>query len=219
MRLRGLLVVAAATVITVVPVALAATAPQLFGHVGPDFSIDLENASGARVTKVDPGSYEIVVRDLSADHNFHLTGPGVNESTQVEGTGTVTWPVALRDGTYVLLCDVHPSSMRRTFASGSPPAPPVAAPKLLATVGPENTISLRSASGAALKTLKAGTYSIAVRDRSKLHNFHLVGAGVNRKTGLAATVTVTWKVTLGAGALRFYSDRSPAGVRGSIRVI
>jgi len=70
-----------------------------------------------------------------------------------------------------------------------------------------------------LKTLKAGTYSIAVRDRSKLHNFHLVGTGVNRRTGLAATGTVTWKLKLSAGQLRFFSDRSPAGVRGSIRVL
>jgi len=101
MGTRGLAAVVVGAVM-IVPAALAAAAPQLFGTVGPDFSIDLEDAGGARVTKVDPGSYEIVVRDLSPDHNFHLSGPGVNESTQVEGTGTVTWPVVLRDGTYVL---------------------------------------------------------------------------------------------------------------------
>lgn len=217
MRLGGLLIAAAAAVL---PVALAATAPQLFGHVGPDFSIDLEHAGGAQVTQVDPGSYEVVVRDLSEDHNFHLTGPGVDQTTQVDFTGTVTWLVGLKEGTYTLLCDVHPTRMRRTFVSGNPPPPPPATtPKLLATVGPLNTISLRSASGAALRTLKAGSYSIVVRDRSTLHNFHLVGPGVNRKTGRAATGSLTWKVKLSAGTLRFFSDRSPAKVRGSIRVI
>ena len=69
-----------------------------------------------------------------------------------------------------------------------------------------------------LKTIEAGTYAIAVRDRSKLHNFHLVGKGVNRKSGLAATGTQTWQVTLGKGALRFFSDRSPQTVRGSLLV-
>ena len=82
--------------------------------------------------------------------------------------------------------------MFQRFTVGNPPpvtdaeaaAPPP--PKLLATVGPKNTISLRSASGAALHHgVKAGTYSIVVRDRSKLHNFHLVGKGVNRKSAVA----------------------------------
>lgn len=219
MGLRGLFVVAVATVVTVAPAALAATVPQLFGHVGPDFSIDLEDAGGTRVTQVDPGSYEIVVRDLSEDHDFHLTGPGVDETTQVDFTGTVTWAVTLREGTYTLLCDAHPTRMRRTFVAGNPPPPPPPpAPKLLATVGPLNTISLRSATGAVLKTIKTGTYSILVRDRSKLHNFHLVGNGVNRKSGLAATGTLTWKVKLAAGTLRFFSDRSPTKVKGAIVV-
>jgi len=209
--------------VTAAPAALAAAAPQLFGTVGPGFSITLQDSGGSLVSKVDPGTYEIVVRDLSDEHNFRLFGPGVEEATSVEGTGTVTWTVTLQNARYTLLCDPHSSSMVRTFVSGTPPAappkiPPVSKPRLLATVGPGNTISLRSASGVVLKTAKPGTYSISVHDRSKLHNFHLVGKGVNRKTGLAATGTVTWKVTLGAGTLRFFSDRSPTRVRGSLRV-
>ena len=222
MSIRGLVVLTAAAVVTVVPAALGAAAPQLFGTVGPGASLRLDDASGNLVTKVDPGSYEVVVRDLADEHNFHLTGPGVNETTQVEATGTVTWAVTLVEGTYNLFCDVHPLSMRRTLTAGNPPppapAPAPTVPKLLATVGPNATISLRSASGAVLRTVKRGTYSIVVRDRSKLHNFHLVGAGVNRKSGLAATGTLTWKLKLSAGTLRFFSDRSPAKVRGSIRV-
>ena len=42
------------------------------------------------------------------------------------------------------------------------------------------------------KTVKAGTYRIAVHDRSSIHNFHLIGPGVNKKTSVAAVTTVTW---------------------------
>jgi hypothetical protein len=111
--------------------------------------------------------------------------------------------------------------LHREFTAGTPPPltpPPKPTPKLLATVGPKSTISLKSASGATLKTVKAGAYSITVRDRSKLHNFHLVGKGVNRKSSLAGLGTLTWKVTLSAGALRFFSDKSPTTVKGSIKV-
>jgi hypothetical protein len=221
MRLRGPLVLVAAAAFVLAPAAVPA-ATQLVGTVGPGFSINLEDASGSTVTQLDPGTYEIVVRDLSPDHNFHLTGPGVNETTQVDEEGTFNWTVTFVTGRYTIVCDPHATQMIRRFVVGTPPTappPPAALPKLLATVGPRNTIVLRSATGAALKTLKARTYSISVRDRSKLHNFHLVGKGVNRKSGLAATGTLTWKVKLSAGVLRFFSDRSPSTVKGSVRVV
>jgi hypothetical protein len=222
MRLRGLLVLAATAAAVFVPAAVPAAVPQLLGTVGPEFSITFSNADGSPVTHLDPGTYEIVVRDLSDFHNFHLSGPGVNESTGVEETGPVTWTVTFRDGRYSVVCDPHASMLHREFTVGTPPPPPPppkpATRKLLATVGPKNTISLKSATGATLKTVKAGAYSITVRDRSKLHNFHLVGKGVNRKSGLAAMGTLTWKVTLSAGPLRFFSDKSPKTVKGSIKV-
>lgn len=220
MRLRGPALLAASAAVVLAPAALGAAAPQLFGSVGPDFSIALRDAAGAAVTKVDPGTYELEVRDLSDFHNFRLTGPGVEQSTGVEATGTFQWTVTFANATYTLLCEVHPSSMRRTFVSGTPPVapPPAAVPRLLATVGPKSTISLRSAGGAVLKTLKPGTYSIVVRDRTKAHNFHLVGPGVNRRSGVAAVGTTIWRVRLSAGTLRFFSDRAPKTVRGSIAV-
>ena len=215
MSLRGYLVLAAAAAVAVVPAAFSAAAPQLLGTVGPDFSIHLRHADGTAVTQIDPGTYEVVVRDLSNVHNFHLFGPGVDMKTGVETIGSVTWTVTFANGRYTFLCDPHSIDLKGTFVSGTPP--PVT-PKLLATVGPKNTISLKGASGATLKTLKAGTYSITVRDRSKLHNFHLVGKGVNRKSGLAGMATLTWKVKLSAGALRFFSDKAPKTVKGSVQV-
>lgn len=57
---------------------------------------------------------------------------------------------------------------------------------------------------------------IVVRDRSKRHNFHLIGPRVNRKTAVGRTGTVTWKLTLGAGTFR--SDLQPKRVRGGFVV-
>ena len=168
------------------------------------------------------------MRDLSEEHNFRLFGPGVEEFTQVETTGTVTWTVTFREGRYTAWCDPHSTQMVRRFTVGNPPPlptpkPPPAAtkpPKLLATVGPRKTISLRSASGAALHHgVKAGTYSVVVRDRTKLHNFHLVGKGVNRRSTVAGVGTTTWKLKLAKGVLRFYSDQAPKTVKGSVKVV
>ena len=223
MRLRGLLVVAVSAAAVLVPAAYAAVAGPLEGNVGPDFTIDLTDQSGAVVRQLDPGTYQITVNDRSIDHNFHLFGPGVNERTGVEDTGTVTWTVTFAEGRYTLQCDPHALvGMRRRLVAGNPPPEttpkPVTRVKLLATVGPKATISLRSASGAALKSLKAGNYAITVRDRSKVHNFHLVGTGVNRKTTKAGVGTVTWNVKLSKGALRFFSDQSPKTVKGRLTV-
>jgi hypothetical protein len=229
MRLRGLLALAACAALVLVPGAAPAPAQavELVGTVGPGFSIALEFADGRTVTQLDPGTYEITVRDLSEEHNFRLFGPGVEQFTQVETTGTVTWNVTFREGRYTIQCDPHPTQMVRVFTVGDPPPPPVPTPtptpkptpKLLATVGPRNTISLRSGTGAVLRRgVKAGTYAIVVRDRSKLHNFHLVGPAVNRRSAVAGMGTTTWKLKLAKGILRFYSDRAPKTVKGSVRV-
>jgi hypothetical protein len=104
--------------------------------VGPEFSITFTNSDGSPVTHVDPGTYEIVVRDLSDFHNFHLSGPGVNESTGVEAIGNVTWTVTFQDGRYSVVCDPHASQLHREFTAGTPPPltpPPKPTPKLLAT--------------------------------------------------------------------------------------
>ncbi len=222
MRLGGLLVLVATTALFVAGGAPAAN-PVLNGRVGPDFDIQLVHPDGRPVTQIDPGTYDVVVRDLGTEHNFHLTGPGVDEATGVESTGTVTWSVTFREGRYRFVCDPHSTTMRGSFVAGNPPPeppppPPPAVRKLQLTVGPTALITLRNAAGSRVTALKAGVYDVVVRDRSRIHNAHLVGTGVNRKTGLVATVTVTWRLRLRVGLLRFYSDRAPKTVRGSVRV-
>ena len=103
--------------------------PHLHASVGPALEISFRDAQGNRVTKLDPGTYEIEVRDLSEEHSFHLEGPGVNERTAVEATGIVSWTVTFRDGTYEFHCDPHPSLGGR-FIVGNPPTqqPPAQPP-------------------------------------------------------------------------------------------
>jgi hypothetical protein len=106
-----------------VPVAAAALAAAsvasagntLSGTVGPGFSIKLVDSSGKSVTALKPGSYTITVKDLSGIHDFHLSGPGVNQKTSVGGTGTKTWKVTLKKGSYHYQCDPHSSIMHGNF--------------------------------------------------------------------------------------------------------
>lgn len=169
------------------------------------FRIALRDANGNPVSHVDPGTYTINVHDYATTHNFHLSGPGVDKATDIEGTGDATWTVTFGNGNYKYVCDAHPLTMRGAFTSGTVVKPP--APKRLnAKVGPGRTISLRTASGAKAKRLTAGRYRITVRDVTRADNFHLIGSGVNRKTGVKARSTVVWTVTLRSGAVRYRSD-------------
>jgi plastocyanin len=88
-------------------------------------------------------------------------------------------------------------------------------PKLVANVGPDMQISLRTAAGAAVTKLDPGTYDIEVTDQSEFHNFELVGPGVTRLTGIESTGTVTWTVTFGNGTYRFQCGVHSSTMRGT----
>jgi len=85
----------------------------LIGTVGnPDepeaFVIGLTDRSGKPVDTLPAGEYQVKVTDPATFHNFHLTGPGVDEATSVSSTGKVTWTVTLKPGSYTFICDPHP---------------------------------------------------------------------------------------------------------------
>jgi hypothetical protein len=191
----------------------AGTATTLHATVGPGFTINIRNSAGVGVTRIPPGSYSIEVRDLSAEHNFHLRGPGVNRATTVADTGTTTWDVTLLTGTYAFNCDAHPGTMKGSFRVGE------TLPKLNARVGPGRTISLKNAAGAVVKSVPAATYEIAVRDSTRKDNFHLLGSGVNRRTGVKFRGSRTWTVSLQAGKTYTYrSDAHPKTLRRTFTV-
>jgi hypothetical protein len=217
-RIR-LVVIPVAVAFAFLPAISHGQARTLTGTVGPGFTITLRDASGARVQHLDPGSYTIAVNDLAAEHNFHLSGPGVNQLTAVEDIGPVTWNVTFRDGIYTYQCDPHASSMRGRFAVGSATLPTrAAAPtRLSGRVGPGAKITLTNAAGKRATRVKAGRYRITVRDVSRTDNFHLTGPGLNRKTGVRFRGTTTWTVSLKAGRYVYRSDRSKK-LRGVVTV-
>ena len=96
-----------------VPAAFAST-PTLNGTVGPGFTITLTKA-GKKVTKLTHGTYVFKIADKSNIHDFHLTGPGVNKTTSVGSTGSSTWKLTLKKGTYKYVCDPHSSFMKGSF--------------------------------------------------------------------------------------------------------
>ena len=69
-----------------------------------------------------------------------------------------------------------------------------------------------------LKTLRAGTHTIKVQDKASIHNFHLKGPGVNKKTGVGFKGTVTWKIKFRKGTYRYMCDPHRAQMHGSFRV-
>ena len=106
------LAVALAASVAVIAGAAAAGArpraplPTLTGVVGPGYTIKMS------AKRVEAGTYLVTVKDLSAFHNFHLTGPGVNKWTSVSKHGTTTWKLRLEKGTYRYVCDAHATSMK-----------------------------------------------------------------------------------------------------------
>jgi plastocyanin len=182
------------------------------------FSISLTDASGAKVTHLDAGTYTINVHDLSSAHNFHLIGPGVDKATVVESTGDETWTVTFTDGIYRYQCDPHASVMNGRFAVGTAQlAPPTAT--LTGRVGPGKRISVRNANGSKATILNGvASIKLVVTDSSRTDNFHLIGPGVNRSTGVAFRGKRTWNLTnVQVGVYRFRSDRHKT-LRGSFSV-
>ncbi len=93
----------------------AASGTTLTASVGPGFDISLTDADGAAVSTLSAGEYTVEVDDQSDIHNFHLTGPSVDEMTDVGTTGTVTWNVTFEAGSYHFQCDPHASTMNGDF--------------------------------------------------------------------------------------------------------
>ena len=83
---------------------------------------------------------------------------------------------------------------------------------LTGTVGPGFTISMSKS------TTTAGKYAITIHDRSVMHNFHLTGPGVDKKTPIGKKVTKVWHVTLKAGSYHYQCDMHPLQMHGSLTV-
>ena len=94
----------------------ASASGTLEGETGPGFEIEVKQ-NGEDAESVKAGTYTLKVEDKSDQHNFHLTGPGVDEKvTDVGFVGDKTVTVTLKKGTYTYQCDPHASQgMKGTF--------------------------------------------------------------------------------------------------------
>lgn len=183
-----------------VPTTADADSPLLVGTVGPGFTIDLADANGKHVDILTAGTYELVVHDLSDVHNFALGSQTTNTrilTGSVPGVGDEHYTLNLAPGRYAYACSAHPDTMNGTFIVNAAPKP--VTPSLSARVT-GTAISLSS------KNVTAGSYRLTVTDNSKSRNFHLVGPGVNRKTGKKFAGKVTWRLDLAAGTYKFGND-------------
>src|SRR5437763_7306867 len=94
------------------------------------------------------------------------------------------------------------------------PAAFASTPTLKGTVGPGFTITLTKG-GKKVTKLTHGTYVFKIADKSAIHNFHLTGPGVNKKTGVGTQGTSTWKLTLKKGTYKFVCDPHASFMKGS----
>jgi plastocyanin len=85
---------------------------RLRGKVNDDRDLTLSSRN------LSPGRYKIIIRDSTKRHNWHIFGNGVDKKTTVSGTGRWAWKVRLRSGTYTVVCDPHPRTMRFTLNVG-----------------------------------------------------------------------------------------------------
>jgi plastocyanin len=103
-------------------------------------------------------------------------------------------------------------------ALAAAPAPArVRAGALVGTVGPGFTITLTQSSSR-VTMLKAGSYRFVIHDKGKIHNFHLIGPGINRATTVAGTGTMTWMLTLRKGRYHYECDVHKTTMNGNFTV-
>jgi len=154
------------------------------------------------------------VHDLSDVHNFALGNQTTNTrlfTGGIEFVGDETFTLDLAPGSYAYACSAHPDTMNGRFRVIAAAPPPVATKTLSAKVT-SGAVSLSA------KAVTAGPYKLTVADRSRSRNFHVVGPGVNRRTGKTFMGSVTWRLELAAGKYKFGSDPRLTGrlvVRGA----
>jgi hypothetical protein len=97
-----------------------------------------------------------------------------------------------------------------------------AAPTALRLVADvQRSISVKTASGVKVKTLRHGIYVVVIHDRSRVENFHLSAGSphwLDRKTGRRFVGTVTWRLVLRPDTYTYFSDTHPQ-TRFRFRVI
>ena len=93
-----------------------------------------------------------------------------------------------------------------------------ATPTLTGTDGPGFTITLKKGTSK-VSSLKAGKYKFVIKDMSNIHNFHLTGPGINKKTGVSFKGETTWTIKLKPGRYTYQCDpHAASGMKGTFKV-
>jgi len=109
-EMRGTFAVGTATLPTTTTSAPPpAPLAKLSAGIGPGSKLTLKGASGLAA-----GKAKLTVTDRTKTDGFRLSGPGLSRSTGVAFTGTTTWTITLKHGTYSYGSVKHPT-LRRTL--------------------------------------------------------------------------------------------------------
>ena len=111
------------------------------------------------------------------------------------------------------------ASLAAAVALGAWSTASAAPSKLKGTVGPGETISLKTAAGKRVSMVSRGAYAITISDRSDEHNFYLSGPGVRKQlTGIGFVGTKTVTVTLRPGKYSFVCTPHSDDMNGGFAV-
>ena len=188
--LFGVAVLVAVLVLQLGAASSRADNPVINAWVHEDSEIGMSMADGTPVgsqAKIPPtipaGTYTIHVVDDADIHNFDLTGPGVSQSTDIDGFSTPTWTVTFQPGsTYRFLCDAHPDYMWGSFQTSG-----------AATAGSGGS----TGSSGGTSSGSTGSSSSGSRSSSGSGSTATGGTAATALLGtLAAHVSVTGKATL-----------------------
>jgi hypothetical protein len=140
------------------------------------------------------------------DVKVDFAGSGESAGSKVQiGALTVT-----ATGGGGLTTTAATTTQQTTTTTVTTTTPPKAAQKLAGKVGPGARITLT-------RSAKAGKTTVAVSDLSAKDNFHLMGPGVNKKTGVAFMGKVSWSLSLKKGSYAYRSD-AHKGLHGTLKV-
>jgi plastocyanin len=85
-------------------------------------------------------------------------------------------------------------------------------------VGPGFEIEVKQ-NGEDAESVPAGTYTLKVEDKSDMHNFHLIGSGVDVATDVSFEGDKTFTVTLKPGTYTYQCDpHASSGMKGTFEV-
>jgi hypothetical protein len=170
------------------------------------FDVDLADANAVHVSRLTPGTYDIVVRDRSRLHNFHLASngdPTVDFRTELDFVGEMTFTVTFRDETrYAYACEPALADderrVHRLLAAASTSSP--------AASDPEGRSHTRRQ--AVRREAQRRRGQLPARRAGQLAQGQLPHQGTRSEPpdGTPVTGTKRWTVELSSGRYRFGSD-------------